>query len=100
MICEISYDISLIEESSPQQTPFYNRGKEMKSSMDTRAYGDRRHFIGGSDARIIMGADERALVRLWRAKKGDVESGKPGRAPNRPLRLGNEARHRRLHPQK
>ena len=26
---------------------------------------DRRHFIGGSDARIIMGKDEKALLRLW-----------------------------------
>src|SRR5258705_7113570 len=33
----------------------------------------RRSFIGGSDARIIMGADESALVRLWREKRGDVE---------------------------
>src|ERR1700692_1908027 len=34
---------------------------------------DRRHFIGGSDARIVMGADENALVRLWREKRGEVE---------------------------
>ena len=34
---------------------------------------DRRHFIGGSDARIIMGDDEAALVRLWREKRGEVE---------------------------
>jgi predicted phage-related endonuclease len=33
----------------------------------------RRHFIGGSDARIIMGDDERALLRLWREKRGEVE---------------------------
>ena len=26
----------------------------------------RRSFLGGSDARIIMGRDEAALVRLWR----------------------------------
>ena len=32
---------------------------------------DRRHFIGGSDARIIMGKDERALQRLWREKRGE-----------------------------
>ena len=35
--------------------------------------GDRRSFIGGSDARIIMGADEAALLRLWRQKRGEVE---------------------------
>jgi predicted phage-related endonuclease len=34
---------------------------------------DRRTFIGGSDARIIMGNDEVALVRLWREKRGEVE---------------------------
>ena len=34
---------------------------------------DRRSFIGGSDARIIMGDDEAALVRLWREKRGEVE---------------------------
>ena len=38
-----------------------------------RKFVDRRAFIGGSDARIIMGADEAALVRLWRQKRGEVE---------------------------
>jgi putative phage-type endonuclease len=33
---------------------------------------DRRAFIGGSDARIIMGVDETALIRLWREKRGEV----------------------------
>jgi predicted phage-related endonuclease len=34
---------------------------------------DRRYFIGGSDARIIMGTDEASLIRLWREKRGEVE---------------------------
>jgi predicted phage-related endonuclease len=34
---------------------------------------DRRIFIGGSDARIIMGTDEAALVRLWQEKRGEAE---------------------------
>ena len=34
---------------------------------------DRRAFVGGSDARVIMGDDEAALVRLWREKCGEVE---------------------------
>jgi predicted phage-related endonuclease len=38
-----------------------------------RQYRDRRYFIGGSDARIIMGNDEGALIRLWREKRGEVE---------------------------
>src|SRR5271167_2321298 len=36
-------------------------------------YIDRRAFIGGSDARVIMGDDEAALVRLWKEKRGEVE---------------------------
>jgi predicted phage-related endonuclease len=35
--------------------------------------GDRRTFIGGSDARIIMGNDEADLIRLWREKRGEIE---------------------------
>ena len=34
---------------------------------------NRRSFIGGSDARTIMGDDEGALLRLWREKRGEVE---------------------------
>src|SRR5215471_6916750 len=33
----------------------------------------RRSFIGGSDARIIMGSDEAALIQLWREKRGEAE---------------------------
>ena len=33
----------------------------------------RNGFIGGSDARIIMGNDEAALLRLWREKRGEAE---------------------------
>ena len=33
----------------------------------------RRSYVGGSDARIIMGGDEAALLRLWREKRGEVE---------------------------
>ncbi len=34
---------------------------------------DRRSFIGGSDARIIMEDDVTKLVRLWREKRGELE---------------------------
>jgi predicted phage-related endonuclease len=33
----------------------------------------RKNFIGGSDARIIMGNDEAALIHLWQEKRGEVE---------------------------
>jgi len=44
-------------------------------NLDVRkgAFGSRRSSVGGSDARIIMGADEAALLRLWREKRGEVE---------------------------
>ena len=32
----------------------------------------RRSFLGGSDARIIMGTDEKALFRLWQEKRGEI----------------------------
>jgi predicted phage-related endonuclease len=41
--------------------------------LSVRRRADRRSFIGGSDARIIMGNDEAALVRLWREKRGEAE---------------------------
>ena len=34
---------------------------------------NRRSFIGGSDARVIMGDEQAALERLWREKRGEVE---------------------------
>ena len=45
-------------------------GTRIKTIRDVPA---RRTFIGGSDARTIMGTDERALLRLWREKRGEVE---------------------------
>jgi predicted phage-related endonuclease len=45
----------------------------MKNTMWKRSADDRRYFIGGSDARIIMGTDEAALLRLWREKRGEIE---------------------------
>jgi predicted phage-related endonuclease len=46
----------------------------MKSELLTMGHlPDRCSFIGGSDARIIMGDDEAALLRLWREKRGEAE---------------------------
>jgi len=48
--------------------------KTMKSNLLKRAAcADRRHFIGGSDARVIMGDDQVVLERLWREKRGECE---------------------------
>jgi predicted phage-related endonuclease len=46
----------------------------------------RRSFIGGSDARIIMGNDEAALERLWREKRGEAEP--PDYSDNLIVQLG------------
>jgi len=45
--------------------------------MSVEAYKDskaapRRNFIGGSDARIIVGTEQGALTRLWREKRGEI----------------------------
>jgi len=52
-------------------TPFLE--KAMNSQILLQSRNDRRAFIGGSDARIIMGDDEAALLHLWREKKGEAE---------------------------
>jgi predicted phage-related endonuclease len=51
-----------------------------------RRLSHRRYFIGGSDARIIMGDDENALLRLWREKRGEVEPEEL--SANLPVQLG------------
>jgi len=45
----------------------------MFDEQSTSRRQNRRGFIGGSDARIIMGGNEGALLRLWREKRGEVE---------------------------
>jgi putative phage-type endonuclease len=46
----------------------------MKSNVwKSPDFVSRRSFIGGSDAPIIMGSDETALLRLWREKRGEAE---------------------------
>ena len=45
----------------------------MKGELSKADRPGGRYFIGGSDAGIIMGDDEEALVRLWREKRGEVE---------------------------
>jgi predicted phage-related endonuclease len=45
----------------------------MGTTMSTARNPNRRYFIGGSDARVIVGDDEAALVRLWQEKRGYLE---------------------------
>src|SRR5262249_14142537 len=46
----------------------------------------RRAFIGGSDARVVMGDDEELLLRLWREKRGEAEP--PDYSDNLLVQLG------------
>jgi predicted phage-related endonuclease len=43
------------------------------TELEFRRPANRRAFIGGSDARIIMSNDEAALIQLWREKRGEAE---------------------------
>jgi predicted phage-related endonuclease len=45
----------------------------MDSAIWKAGNANRRLFIGGSDARIVMGTDESALRRLWREKRGEAD---------------------------
>jgi len=51
-----------------------------------RRYPERRTFIGGSDARIIIGSDEAALIRLWQEKRGEIRPRGPVWQPRCPAR--------------
>ena len=55
------------------QNAAFSVGESHEFADFAKSQNDRRAFIGGSDARIIMGEDEAALVRLWREKRGEVE---------------------------
>jgi hypothetical protein len=57
-----------------KSTNSVNGGAMPKVGRNSPVTRDRRHFIGGSDARIIMGHDEKALNRLWREKRGEAVS--------------------------
>jgi predicted phage-related endonuclease len=48
-------------------------GASLSDSPKSKKRAEHRYFIGGSDAHIIVGKDEDALLRLWREKRGEVE---------------------------
>lgn len=53
-------------------TPISADGAAAPHSVLTFNRHDRRAFIGGSDARIIMGNDQDELMRLWQEKRGEI----------------------------
>jgi hypothetical protein len=46
----------------------------MKPQVWTTSHENRRSFIGGSDALVIMGRNEAALIQLWREKRGEAQA--------------------------
>lgn len=68
--------------SSSQQNRLADRG----ASGEAALRDERRKFIGGSDARIIMGADESLLVALWKEKRGEGDP--PDLSRNLAVQLG------------
>jgi hypothetical protein len=59
--------------------------------MISKLWKERRYFIGGSDARTVMGNDEAALLRLWRNISAKVER------EDLPLGVATKDRNRRWH---
>jgi predicted phage-related endonuclease len=59
-------------DSVPTSNRAQFTGATPRASTKRRS-AERRYFIGGSDARIIMGDDEAALLRLWREKRDETE---------------------------
>ena len=64
--------VAKISTDSNRQGTRCNGGHDVAKESGIFA-DDRRNFIGGSDARIVMGSDEAALLRLWREKRGETE---------------------------
>ena len=63
----------------------------MKQPLWTNSARDRRYFIGGSDARIIMGDDEAALAPPLAGEARRGRAGGPLRQPHRPARARDRA---------
>src|SRR6266480_5017015 len=53
------------------QPPNYRRTGHI--GMSEAARKGRMNSIGGSDAKIIMSGDQKAIERLWREKRGESE---------------------------
>jgi predicted phage-related endonuclease len=64
--------LTLFEASDTSGIIHFDLEETMQGDSPQRLAA-RRSFVGGSDARIIMGSDEAALIRLWREKRGEIE---------------------------
>src|SRR3984957_17564445 len=55
-----------------KNTNSVNGGALPRIDRTTVKKRDRSQFVGGSDARIIMGKDEKSLLGLWKEKRGEA----------------------------
>ena len=62
----------------------------MKSKVWTKPYENRRSFVGGSDARVIMGSDEAALGSAFERRNNTESANKIGQLEKGLLHLGRE----------
>ncbi len=81
----IRLDSKITEKTLLMSVPFANTGPD----------SNRQHFIGGSDARIILGRDEAALIRLWLEKRGELAP--EDLSNNLVVQLGNVTEHLNRH---
>jgi predicted phage-related endonuclease len=65
--------IYFIPYSTERVETILDQEDRMEQRLWKKGAQNRRYFIGGSDARIIMGDNEEALLWLWREKRGEVE---------------------------
>src|ERR1700681_4162617 len=64
---------NLLTSNSMDYICLHSLSMVRRNRMSGGGHWHRRDFIGGSDARIIMGGDEAALIHLWREKRGEAE---------------------------
>jgi hypothetical protein len=64
--------IGRVQRNDLEDISFTFREETVDTKRD-RKFVARDQFVGGSDARIIMGSDEAALIRLWKEKRGEAE---------------------------
>jgi predicted phage-related endonuclease len=55
-------------------TSFMMEARVRASDLNKTKHLIRRNFIGGSDARTIMGDDQAKLLMLWQEKRGERPS--------------------------
>src|SRR5262245_22183710 len=72
MLFDVSYAWLQHIRDPNQQTRFRRLEEDMERAVWKTSSPHRRYFIGGSDARIIMGDDEAALLRFWQEIRGEV----------------------------